>query len=186
MDKDIGSALKILLEGGIGVIPTDTIYGIVGSALDSKTVEKIYKIRNRDLEKPLIILIGSIDDLQLFSINLDRKLQKILEKVWPGKISVILPCPLKKFFYLHRGKRFLAFRLPDDEKLLSLLEKTGPLVAPSANPEGFPPAETISQAKKYFGNTVDFYINGGKIKSAPSRIIQVKKRRISILRKGAE
>ncbi|MEK7522400.1 MAG: Sua5/YciO/YrdC/YwlC family protein [Patescibacteria group bacterium] len=53
---------EILKNGGIGVIPTDTIYGIVGSALNKKTVERIYKLRRRNLKKPMIVLIGSIND----------------------------------------------------------------------------------------------------------------------------
>ena len=184
MTKDTRSVQKILLGGSIGVIPTDTIYGIVGLALNKRTVERIYKVRKRNLRKPFIILIGSMDDLRLFSINPGQELQKMLKKVWPGKISIILPCPLKKFFYLHRGKNSLAFRLPDNKKLLYLLKKTGPLVAPSANPEGFLAAETIGRAKKYFGNTVDFYTDGGKISSAPSKIIWIKKGRVDVLREG--
>ncbi len=184
MDKNIGTVTKILLGGGIGVIPTDTIYGIVGLALNKGTVERIYKVRKRNLRKPFIILIGSTDHLRLFSINSDHNSRKMMKEVWPGKISIVLPCPLKKFFYLHRGKNSLAFRLPDNKKLLHLLRKTGPLVAPSANPEGFSPAETIRQAKKYFGNTVDFYTDGGKISSAPSKIIRIKKGKVDVLREG--
>ncbi len=63
--------------------------------------------------------------------------------------------------------------MPADKALHTFLKKTGPLVAPSANLQGVPPAETIAQAKKYFGNTVDFYLAGGRKKGKPSKIISL-------------
>jgi L-threonylcarbamoyladenylate synthase len=66
-----------------------------------------------------------------------------------------------------------------------LLKKAGPLVAPSANPEGMEPAKTIKEAKEYFGERVDFYINGGKLLSPPSTLIEIKNKKIFIKRKGA-
>lgn len=175
---------EILKNNGVGILPTDTIYGLVGSALSKKAVKKIYEIRRRNLKKPMIILIGSIKDLRIFKIKLKRPTQKILQKIWPGKISVILPCLSKKFAYLHRGKKSLAFRLPKKSSLISLLKKTGPLVAPSANPEGEKPVQTISQAQKYFGDKIDFYVNSGPLKSKPSTLIAVKNNRVFIKRKG--
>lgn len=64
-------AIEILKNKGICVIPTDTIYGILGLALDEKVVEKIYKIRKRKPNKPMIILISSVEDLKKFNLNLD-------------------------------------------------------------------------------------------------------------------
>jgi L-threonylcarbamoyladenylate synthase len=183
--------MKILERGGVGVMPTDTIYGIVGSALRPKTVERIYRLRRRNRKKPMIILINLIADLKLFSVNVDSKTKKILKRFWPGKVSVILPCPSKKFAYLHRGAKTLAFRLPAspakrpagfaergegesaERSLSALLRKTGPLVAPSANPEGKPPSKTIREAKKYFGKKVDFYIDDGRLARRPSKLVTV-------------
>ncbi len=177
---------KILLNAGVGVMPTDTIYGLVGSALSKKAVQRIYKIRKRNPKKPMIILTGSLRDLKLFDIKLDVREQKILSKIWPGKISVILPCSVKKFSYLHRGTKTLAFRLPATKKLRDFLKKTGPLIAPSANPEGLTPAFTIKEAKRYFGDRVDFYIDAGKMKSLPSTLIAIKNGRAIIKRKGRD
>lgn len=169
----------------IGVIPTDTIYGVVASAFSKKAVERIYKFRQRDPKKSMIILIGSLADLKLFRIELDTKTKNILEKIWPGKVSVILSCRDKKFRYLHRGTNTLAFRFPQKASLAKLLSKNGPLVAPSANPQGKKPAETIREAKKYFGDRVDFYIDNGKITSPPSTLVEIKNGRIRIIRKGS-
>ena len=175
----------ILKKGGIGVMPTDTIYGIVGSALDRATVERIYAIRRRNPKKPLIILIGSMRDLRRFGIRPDRKSAAIFRKLWPGKVSIILPCRNKKFTYLHRGTKSLAFRLPAKRSLRNLLKRTGPLVAPSANWEGHPPARTIAQAKRYFGKGVDFYVGTGLLDSPPSTLVAIRRGRVIVLRPGA-
>lgn len=173
-----------LKEGKLAIIPTDTIYGLATSAFLPDTVEKIYQIKKRNPRKPIIILISDIIDLALFNITINKNTKKILEKVWPGKVSVILPCPSKKFYYLHRGTNSLAFRLPAKNDLVNLLKITGPLVSTSANPEGKPYAKTIAQAKKYFGNSVDFYVNEGSLKSSPSTLIEIKNGKINILRQG--
>ncbi len=168
----------------IGVIPTDTIYGIVCQALDAEMVERIYKIKGRQPEKPFIILISKIQDLELFGIFLTDEQIKILESLWPNKISIVLACQNDKYNYLHRGTNSLAFRLPKDDQLRRFLDKTGPLVAPSANPEGSKPAKTIAEARKYFGDKIDFYVNGGQIDSIPSALIKLEHNNFQILREG--
>ena len=167
--------IKILKNDGIGIMPTDTIYGLVGSAFSISAVERIYQIKNRDEGKPLIVLIASIKDLERFGAKINKKQSKILKKFWPGKISIILSCKSLKFKYLHKGTKSIAFRLPAKKSLIEILKKTGPLVAPSANPESLKPAENIKQAKKYFTNVVDFYLSVGILKNESSTLIKVDK-----------
>lgn len=181
MNHSIISQIK---NGKVGVIPTDTLYGLIGSALNQETVKRIYQTKDRSENKPFIILISSPEDLTLFDIQLDEKTKTFLQKLWPNPISVIFDCPDDKLAYLHQGTRSLAFRVPKDKKLLEILEQTGPLVAPSANPEGKPPAQTIKEAKQYFGNGVDFYVDNGKLTSLPSTLIKIEGRQVTILRQG--
>lgn len=178
MKKVIG----VLRRGGIGVLPTDTIYGVVGSAFSRKAVERLYRLRRRNSKKPMIVLIGALTDLAVFGITPNTKIKKILSTVWPGPVSVVLPCPSQKFSYLHRGVKTLAVRLPRPRSLRTLLKLTGPLVAPSANPYGLRPAETIEEAKKYFGKRVDFYVAAGRITKNPSRLIVFKRGKLKRLR----
>lgn len=170
--------------GGVGILPTDTLYGLVASAFSKKAVARIYKVKKRNSRKPLIVLIGSFRDLARFGVKPAQETLKILRRVWPGTVSVILPCRGKKFLYLHRGTNTLAFRLPAKKSLRALLEKTGPLVAPSANPESKPPARTVFGAKKYFGDTVDFYVDGGTLTAKPSALIAIQNGRFIIKRSG--
>lgn len=171
--KKTNKIIELLKAGKIGVMPTDTIYGIVGSALSPKTVEEIYNLRQRDKDKPFIILISSLDDLKKFEVSLTKEQKDFLEKNWPNPLSVILAVRSERFQFLHRGKHSLAFRIPENKWLLEILKRVGPLVAPSTNLAGAKPAETIEEAKRYFGNRLSFYVDAGKLKSKPSTIVQL-------------
>ena len=85
---EISKTIAILRAGGIGILPTDTIYGIVGSVEFPETVERIYFGRKRDFKKPPIILAASVSDIEKFGIVLDKQAKKILSRVWPGKVSL--------------------------------------------------------------------------------------------------
>ena len=175
--------IEILRNGGIGVLPTDTIYGVLGSALKKETVERIYRVRKRERKKPFIILISCAKDLKIFGIKLKPFQKKLIKKFWPGPYSLIFDCKSKKFEYLHRGKKSLAFRVPKPSWLRRFLRQTGPLVAPSANLAGMPFAKTIKKAKQYFGKKVDFYFDVGKKDKKPSVVIDARQKEIKILRK---
>lgn len=176
-----------LLRGdAVGVAPTDTLYGIVANAFSKRAVERIYEIKGRDEHKPFIILIPSLAALAQFGITLTPLQKKTIQKLWPGPVSIILPCKNKKFEYLHRTTGSLAFRLPEDVFIRSLLKKTGPLVAPSANPQGQEPAQTIREAEAYFGPALDFYIDLGKKKGKASTIVSMVNKTPEIIRQGAK
>jgi len=177
-------AADLLKEGKVCVLPTDTLYGLCGSAAFSETVEKVYQLKRRDLKKPMIVLIGRLKDLKLFAVKLNRETKKILKKFWPGEVSVILPCYSERFSYLHRGMNSLAFRLPGPTWLRKLLKKTGPLVAPSCNPEGLRPAQTIAEARQYFKDDVAFYLDKGTLSGLPSTLIEIENGKAVVKRKG--
>ncbi|MEO5635122.1 MAG: L-threonylcarbamoyladenylate synthase [Candidatus Paceibacterota bacterium] len=174
--------IKILENGGVGVMPTDTLYGIVGMADNPDTVNRIYNTRQRSPEKPCIILIGDTKDLKNFSVSLSDKQKSEISKYWPGPTSIILDCQgdqEEKLHYLHRGTHTLAFRLPDSAQLRELILKVGPLIAPSANIEGMPPAKNIEEAKNYFQHQIDIYVphdeDDTELTSKPSKIIKIDK-----------
>lgn len=176
---------KDLLQDSVFVCQTDTIYGMCTSAFNKENVEYIYSIKGRSENKPFIILISEMSDLKKFGITLSPKQKKFLEAVWPGKVSVVLSCPLKKFEYLHRGTESLAFRLPKKESIRDILEVTGPLVAPSVNRQGEKPAETVTEAREMFGEQIDLYISGGKLRGAPSTLVSFDQDTLICLREGA-
>jgi L-threonylcarbamoyladenylate synthase len=164
--------VKTIKSGGVAVMPTDTLYGIVGDALNTPTVNRIYSLRHRSPEKPCIILIGSMIDLEKLSIQLSEIQKKAAEPFWPGPVSIIFDCHDADLAYLHRGTDSLAIRFPAIEALQKFLRETGPIIAPSANTEGQTPSQNIDEAKKYFGNSV-FYADGGMIAGKASKIIRI-------------
>lgn len=179
---DHSEIVEQILNGGIGILPTDTVYGIVGSAFESDAVERIYQTKKRDHRKPLIVLIGHIDDVERFGVVLNASLRLQLSTYWPGPYSIILPTIDEQFEYLHRGTDAIAFRLPENDDLLQLISETGPLVAPSANPEGHPPATSIPEARLYFGDEVDFYLDNGVLDGKPSTLLRYNDGEFAIVR----
>ena len=159
--------VRRITDGAIGVIRTDTLYGIVARADNQQSVERLYKAKQRTPSKSPIVLISSTK--QLFDVYSEATLAA-LDEFWPGKNSIIL-LSTQAPAWITRGNSSVAYRLPGNEALRAVLSQTGPLIAPSANPEGLPPARTIDEAKAYFGDEVDFYVNGGVVSDdAPSRL----------------
>lgn len=161
------NVVSILKSGGVGVLPTDTIYGLVGSSLAPETVKRIYILKKRSKNKPFITLISRPEELRLFGIKFSKNLEEKLDKFWPGPTSIIL--------------NGIAFRVPKPVWLRKLISETGPLIAPSANPENEPPARNIAEAKKYFGHMVDFYL-AGKTAKKPSKLIKFSGKKVICLR----
>lgn len=178
--ENIAEIAGALLSGQVGVLPTDTIYGLAAAASDKKAVARIYELKNRE-EKPGTIVAASID--QLVSLGIDKKDIDLAYKYWPGAVSVVLPDDGPD--YLDLGGGSLAVRIPDSELLLKLLVLTGPLVTSSANLTRQPASNTVQEAWQYFGDKVDFYVEGGNLSgSQPSTVIRIDKNDIQVLRQG--
>ena len=176
-------AQKLQIASAVGVIPTDTVYGLVARAADTAAVQRLYDLKHRD-GKPGTLIAANID--QLVTLGLKARYLKAVEQFWPGAVSVIIPCGDPALAYLHQGKYSLAVRIPDHPELLKLLEQTGPLLTSSANHAGETVANTVDEARTYFGDTVDFYADGGDLSDhQPSTIIRIVDDAIEILREGA-
>ncbi len=173
-----------ILSGEVCVVPTDTLYGFSCSAFSKTAVEKIYKLKQREGDKPFIILLPNIQALGKFGINLDKKTEDKLRDLWPAKLSVVFDCPDNEFEYLHRGKKTLCFRIPAYPLLLSLLELTGPITSTTVNISGEKPAENISEAKDIFGDGVNLYVDAGTLKSEPSTVIKISDGNVTVIRQG--
>lgn len=184
-ESDVQLISDKLFSGSVGVMPSDTVYGIFALALNPTSVERIYSIKKRDLDKPFIVLVSDIKELELFGIKPSVYAKGVLDKYWPGPLSVIFDCDDYRFEYLHRGSKTLAIRFPNDEWLLSIIRKTGPLVAPSANLQGDPTVENAAEAVRIFGDSVDFYVDGSVNSKAPSTLVRINDHGVEVLRQGS-
>jgi len=176
------AVIQAIQNGEVGILPTDTVYGIVASAKLPKAVDTLMGVKSRD-GKPGTVLAATSD--QLIELGIKARYVHAVEQYWPNPLSVIIPCG-DTLSYLHLGKFSLACRIPDNPQLKALLEKTGPLMTSSANHPGEETAQNLIEANAYFGDSVSFYVDGGeKDHKAPSTIIRVVDDAIEIIREGA-
>lgn len=162
----ITSALE---RGGIAVVRTDTIYGIIALASNESAVEKVYAAKHRDLSKQCIVLVARPEGA---GVHAPEIAQYSAASDLPT--SVIVPASTEPTWLL-RGGDSIAYRVVRDPFLKEVVAAVGPVIAPSANPEGLPPARTIEEARMYFGDSVDAYIDGGEVPETvqASHIIQL-------------
>lgn len=168
--------------GAVGVLPTDTVYGLVCSAYSEQSVQRLYQLKSREM-KPGTLVAANID--QLVQLGIPRRYLTAVEQYWPGPVSIVVPLGLK-LPYLHQGKGSIAIRVPSDVQFNRLIEQTGPLLTSSANQPGQPPATTEAEARHYFSDSADFYVDGGNLTGKqPSTIIRVVDDAVEVLRQGA-
>lgn len=173
----------LLLDGKVGVIATDTIYGLAALAKHEEGVSRIYGLKKRD--KKLGTFIAA-DVEQLLALGLQEEALHSVKHLWPNSISVVVPTK-ETGTYLDLGKGSLAVRIPKDDILLEVLQRTGPLVTSSANLFDHPPATTFEEAQAYFTDRIDFYVDIGDLSGRPPSTIALftDEGRIEVLRQGA-
>lgn len=179
MNGDLVSQIK---AGAVGVLPTDTVYGLVCSAQNEQAVQRLYALKSREM-KPGTVVAADVE--QLVALGIPRRYFTAAQQYWPAPISVVVPLGIR-LPYLHQGVGSVAIRIPKDKVLHELLQQTGPLLTSSANQPGEPPANTVAQARQYFGDSVDFYEDGGDLTGKQaSTIIRIVDDAVEVLRHGA-
>lgn len=174
-------AARLLNEGKVGVMPTDTVYGIVAKAADEAAVTRMYALKSRE-QKPGTLIAANTDQLLVLGVPQDE-IDKV-SRYWPNPLSAVLT--VRGNEYLHQGVGTLAMRVVADPKIRELLEQTGPLITSSANQPGQPPATDVEEAFAYFADAIDFYVDGGKIDhTLPSTIIRPAADGVEVLRQGS-
>lgn len=153
--------------------PTDTIYGLSARVNDIDAVKRIAELKGRVQTCGFITLIPDIDALVQFGVELLPRHRAILEKLWPGPVTVVLKADTAAWAHLAGGKETLAFRVPDYPELRGFLHEVGPIVSTSANKHGETPAKTSDEVRAMFGDAVDAYIDVGPRTGEASTIIQI-------------
>lgn len=182
MEQAGKNILKLLKQDGVGVFPTDTVYGLGGRADSVKVIKKVYKIKKRDENKPLLVLVSSISMAKKY-VKINKRQEELLKKLWPGKLTAILDDKkiLPKELTNNTGK--IGIRWPDNKNLQKIIRQLGaPLIATSANISGQPSVLDVVDLKI----KPDFVINAGKLpKSKESTVADLTGDEIKVLRQGA-
>lgn len=179
-------AAKVLRDGGVVIFPTDTAVGI-GCRVDSvEGIERIYEIRHRPAEKPLLLLVSSFEMAQEYTLPLSEKIYSLMKKYWPGGVTFVLPANEENVpAGVRAHKPTVAIRLPDHNELVEIIDEVGvPIVAPSANFAGEKTPLTIEEVDENLKKQVDFVLSGVCTMKGVSTIFDVTTHPFQVTREG--
>lgn len=184
--ENIEKAAAIIKAGGLVSFPTETVYGLGGNSLDPSAVAKIFEAKARPTFDPLITHIADLEMLDRIAEVNNQKIFDIIEKFWPGSLTLIVP---KKDIIPHlvtSGLETMAVRMPDHPTALELIKKsTGAVAAPSANPFGYLSPTTAEHVDEQLGNKIDMVLDGGTCPvGVESTVLDVTGDRPIVLRPG--
>ena len=178
---------NIIKNGGIVVFPTETVYGIGTNGLNENSIKRLYEVKQRPLNKPISLLVSSIEMIEQVTQNISEIEYKLIKKFMPGPLTIILK---KKDIIpniLTANGDTVGIRMPENKVALKLIEYAGvPIATPSANISGKPSGTDLKIIMKDFEEKVDYFIDGGKSKiGVASTIVQVIDEKTHILREGS-
>lgn len=158
----IDTAIKLLDNNDVIALPTETVYGLAGNAFSKKAIEKIYKLKKRPNNNPLIVHIGSTDQLQNVAKNIPEIAYKLAAAFWPGPLTLLLEKQENIPDSVTAGLSTVGVRIPNHQLALDLLNKLDyPLAAPSANPFNAISPTSSKHVAHYFGNQLKCILEGG-------------------------
>jgi len=182
-EDGIRAVLKTIKNGGIVVIPTDTVYGIGCDPYNQEAIKTIYKIKGREKTKHLPVLGYSKEEIAKIAF-FDELSKKIANKFWPGPVTLILKVKEKEIANSLNLESKIAVRVPNHPCALSLLKECKLLVGTSANPSGLPPFKDSMDIPHKFSD-YGVLLDAGKISNpGESTIVEVIGSELRIIRKG--
>ncbi len=184
--KILERAAKIIKRGDLVAFPTETVYGLGANALDKKAVRKIFEVKKRPMDNPIIVHIADFEDLFKLAKKIPKEAKILANKFWPGPLTLVL---FKRKIVpdtVTAGSKTVAIRMPENKIALELIKTAGlPIAAPSANLAGRPSPTTAKDVFEDLGDKIDLILDGGKTKiGVESTVIDLTKKPFQILRPG--
>ncbi|MEN6482800.1 MAG: L-threonylcarbamoyladenylate synthase [Anaerolineaceae bacterium] len=181
----IQAALELLQEGEIIAFPTDTVYGLGTDAFYSPGIIKLFEAKGRDSNKAIAVLIGDIEQLDLLTDELNRIARKLVNKFWPGGLTIVVP-KKKDLPELLSAGNSIGIRMPNHPVALELLRKFGPIATTSANFSGKNNPHDAQDVFQQLNKRLPLILDGGKCPGGvPSTVIDCSTDEVRILRPGA-
>jgi L-threonylcarbamoyladenylate synthase len=160
--NDVDRALAVLRGGGLVAIPTETVYGLAADASNAVAVAKIFAVKGRPAEHPLIVHIGAADQLHRWVASVPRAAALLADACWPGPLTLLMPRGADVLDIVTGGRPTVGVRVPAHPLTLELLSRFGGgLAAPSANRFGRVSPTTAEHVRADLGDDVDFVLDGG-------------------------
>ncbi|MGO9480889.1 MAG: L-threonylcarbamoyladenylate synthase [Candidatus Kryptoniota bacterium] len=180
-------AAQTILNGGVIIYPTETIYGLGANALETKIVERVFTIKERKRSNPILVLIPDRAALDEFTLGIPEIAEKLMSKFWPGPLTMVFKAaPIVSPVLTGRSGK-IGVRLSSDEFCKELLNICKiPITSTSANLSGEPNPNSISMINQKVQNAVDLIVDAGALTSAtPSTVVDVTKGKVELVREGA-
>jgi L-threonylcarbamoyladenylate synthase len=183
---DIAKAGQLLREGKLVGIPTETVYGLAGNALNLDAVTAIFKTKNRPSFDPLIVHVGDLEQAKKYIRFFPEELRALAEAFWPGPLTVLLPKSDLIPDLVTSGLDTVAIRIPEHPLTRELLLKLDfPLAAPSANPFGYISPTRASHVHDQLGDSIPYILDGGDCSvGLESTIVGVEQGQVVVYRLG--
>lgn len=186
--NDITLAKRLLDENRLVGIPTETVYGLAGNALNTDAVLEIFKVKQRPSFDPLIVHAANLDQIRSIVKEIPHQVALLAKELWPGPLTVLLKKKAEIPDLVTSGLDTVAVRIPRHPLTLSLLDSLEyPLAAPSANPFGYISPTKAVHVNEQLGNSIDYILDGGDCHiGVESTIISFEEKIPTILRLGGQ
>lgn len=160
--ESIKLAAKLLQEGHVVAIPTETVYGLAANALDEKAVERIFSAKGRPQDNPLIVHVASLPMMKNLVVDIGTEAQKLAAEFWPGPLTIVLSASDMVAKNVCAGLDTVGIRMPNHPAALAIIEQAGiPLAAPSANLSGSPSPTTAQHVYQDMKGRIPLILDGG-------------------------
>ena len=187
--EQIEEAVEAIKKGELISFPTETVYGLGADATNEKAVKQVYQAKGRPSDNPLIVHISKVEQVLGFAAEFSETAQKLADAFWPGPLTLIFDLKNKEVLpsVVTGGLTTAAFRMPNNELTLSLIEKSGKvLVGPSANTSGLPSPTTAQHVYHDLAGKIYGVLDGGACQvGVESTVLDLTSEVPTILRPGA-
>ena len=183
--RGLVAAKAALMRGECVVMPTDTVYGVAANPFVPKGITSLLAAKRRDRDMPIPVFVPNLDSALALSYQVSDQAKLVMEKFWPGAITLITKAHPTLKWDLGNADGTIALRIPLQRTALELLTETGPLGVTSANLTGEPAATDIESAQRKFGNSVSVYLDTGATSGeVASTIIDASQAQLRVVRVG--
>lgn len=184
---EVASAARIIGQGGLVAVPTETVYGLAGNGLDPTAVERIYEVKGRPAVKPLSLMVADESAMETYCQNVPAGAHILAKAFWPGPLTIVLESKELVPEIVRAGGKTVGLRCPRQAQTLALLRACQtPLAAPSANPSGMSSPKTAREVAAYFDGQIEAILDGGPCGlGVESTIVDLTAAPYRILRQGA-
>jgi L-threonylcarbamoyladenylate synthase len=184
--EEIQKAAEILRAGGLVVFPTETVYGLGANALDASAVRKIYALKGRPMNIPLIVHVAGVEQARGLAAEWLQGAERLAREYWPGPLTIVVPKNRTIPDEVTAGPSTVGLRMPRHPVALDLLRTAGvPVAAPSANRFTQLSPTTAQHVREAFGDETPFLLDGGPCEvGLESTVIAVTQDGLEVLRPG--